>query len=172
MEKVEWSSYCFKHCAGKHTQSGSKILVPPWSNLCLKIIHFMPKVVCSQSVFIFTFWPAFPPRLCSSMPDYLVMTSTLSVSPCSTETSFLKLSILYLAQIRLVCSCWSGELLLMDWLRYFLHSKSFLFFSDSFHFWCGSERVIGRKARGLQTEEIGCKCQTIFLSLLSGLSCC
>ena len=29
------------------------------------------------------------------------------------------------------------------------------------------ERVTGRKARGLQTEEIGCKCQT-FLSLLSG----
>ena len=31
----------------------------------------------------------------------------------------------------------------------------------------GSERVTGRKARGLQTEEIACKCQT-FLSLLSG----
>ena len=30
-----------------------------------------------------------------------------------------------------------------------------------------TERVMGRKARGLQTEEIGCKCQT-FLSLLSG----
>ena len=30
-----------------------------------------------------------------------------------------------------------------------------------------TERVTGRKARGLQTEEIGCKCQT-FLSLLSG----
>ena len=30
-----------------------------------------------------------------------------------------------------------------------------------------SERVTGRKARGLQTEEIGCKCQT-FLSHLSG----
>ena len=30
-----------------------------------------------------------------------------------------------------------------------------------------SERVTGRKARGLQTEEIACKCQT-FLSLLSG----
>ena len=29
-----------------------------------------------------------------------------------------------------------------------------------------SERVTGRKARGPQTEEIGCKCQT-FLSLLS-----
>ena len=29
------------------------------------------------------------------------------------------------------------------------------------------ERVTGRKARGLQTEEIGCKCQT-FLSLLIG----
>ena len=29
------------------------------------------------------------------------------------------------------------------------------------------ERVTGRKARGLQTEEIGCKCQT-FLSVLSG----
>ena len=29
------------------------------------------------------------------------------------------------------------------------------------------ERVTGRKARGLQIEEIGCKCQT-FLSLLSG----
>ena len=28
-------------------------------------------------------------------------------------------------------------------------------------------RVTGRKARGLQTEEIACKCQT-FLSLLSG----
>ena len=27
-----------------------------------------------------------------------------------------------------------------------------------------NERVTGRKARGLQTEEIGCKCQT-FLSL-------
>ena len=30
----------------------------------------------------------------------------------------------------------------------------------------GVERVTGRKARGLQTEEISCKCQT-FLSLLS-----
>ena len=29
------------------------------------------------------------------------------------------------------------------------------------------ERVTGRKARGLQMEEIACKCQT-FLSLLSG----
>ena len=29
------------------------------------------------------------------------------------------------------------------------------------------ERVTGREARGLQTEEIACKCQT-FLSLLSG----
>ena len=26
----------------------------------------------------------------------------------------------------------------------------------------GSERVTGRKARGLQMEEIGCKCQTFF----------
>ena len=33
--------------------------------------------------------------------------------------------------------------------------------------YCGGERVTGRKARGLQREEIGCKCQT-FLSLLSG----
>ena len=32
----------------------------------------------------------------------------------------------------------------------------------------GPERVTGRKARGLQTEEIGCKCQTFFISLLSG----
>ena len=31
----------------------------------------------------------------------------------------------------------------------------------------GNERVTGRKARGLQMEEIACKCQT-FLSLLSG----
>ena len=30
-----------------------------------------------------------------------------------------------------------------------------------------TERVTGRKARGLQIEEIACKCQT-FLSLLSG----
>ena len=30
----------------------------------------------------------------------------------------------------------------------------------------GTERVTGRKARGLQTEEIACKCQTFF-SLLS-----
>ena len=30
-----------------------------------------------------------------------------------------------------------------------------------------TERVTGRKARGLQMEEIACKCQT-FLSLLSG----
>ena len=33
----------------------------------------------------------------------------------------------------------------------------------------GNERVTGIKARGLQMEEIGCKCQT-FLSLLSGRS--
>ena len=33
--------------------------------------------------------------------------------------------------------------------------------------WSIYERVTGRKARGLQTEEIACKCQT-FLSLLSG----
>ena len=30
------------------------------------------------------------------------------------------------------------------------------------------ERVTGRKARGLQTEERGCKCQTFFISPLSG----
>ena len=30
------------------------------------------------------------------------------------------------------------------------------------------ERVTDRKARGPETEEIGCKCQTFFLSLLSG----
>jgi len=30
------------------------------------------------------------------------------------------------------------------------------------------ERVTGRKARGLQTEEIGRKCQTFFISPLSG----
>ena len=30
-----------------------------------------------------------------------------------------------------------------------------------------SERVIGRKARGFQMEEIGCKCQTFFISPLS-----
>ena len=29
----------------------------------------------------------------------------------------------------------------------------------------GNKLVTGRKARGLQTEEIGCKCQTFFLSL-------
>ena len=33
--------------------------------------------------------------------------------------------------------------------------------------WVANESVTGRKARGLQMEEIGCKCQT-FLSLLSG----
>ena len=35
------------------------------------------------------------------------------------------------------------------------------------HAFTATERVIGRKARGLQMEEIACKCQT-FLSLLSG----
>ena len=30
------------------------------------------------------------------------------------------------------------------------------------------ERVTGRKGRGFQKEEIGCKCQIFFLSLLSG----
>ena len=30
------------------------------------------------------------------------------------------------------------------------------------------ERIKGRKARDLQMEEIGCKCQTFFISLLSG----
>ena len=34
--------------------------------------------------------------------------------------------------------------------------------------WLDNERVIGRKARGLQTDEIGCKGQIFFLSLLSG----
>ena len=31
-----------------------------------------------------------------------------------------------------------------------------------------TERVTGRKARGHQTEEIGCKCQAFFTSPLSG----
>ena len=31
-----------------------------------------------------------------------------------------------------------------------------------------SERVTCMEARGLQTEEIGCKCQMFFISLLSG----
>ena len=34
-------------------------------------------------------------------------------------------------------------------------------------FTSGSERVIGRRARGFQTEEIGFKCQTFFISPLS-----
>ena len=34
--------------------------------------------------------------------------------------------------------------------------------------WHTSEWVTGRKARGLQKEEIGYKCQTFFISLLSG----
>ena len=33
---------------------------------------------------------------------------------------------------------------------------------------CHTERVTGRKARGLQTEEIGCKWSDVFISLLSG----
>jgi len=37
------------------------------------------------------------------------------------------------------------------------------------HFGVGAiERVTGRKARGLQTEEIGFKCQTFFISPLRG----
>ena len=32
----------------------------------------------------------------------------------------------------------------------------------------GSERITGRKSRDLQMEKIGCKCQTFFISLLSG----
>ena len=43
----------------------------------------------------------------------------------------------------------------------------FLFYFVFHWFGASIERVTGRKARGLQTEEIGCKCQT-FLSLLSG----
>ena len=36
-----------------------------------------------------------------------------------------------------------------------------------FKSWCQGDRVTGRKARGLQTEDIGCKRQAFFLSLLS-----
>ena len=32
----------------------------------------------------------------------------------------------------------------------------------------GIERIAGRKATGLQTKEIGCKCQTSIFSLLGG----
>ena len=32
----------------------------------------------------------------------------------------------------------------------------------------GIEMATGRKVRGLQMEEIGCKCQTFFISFLSG----
>ena len=43
--------------------------------------------------------------------------------------------------------------------------------SDFFHILAvvmvAIERVTGRKARGLQKEEIACKCQTFFLSLSS-----
>ena len=38
----------------------------------------------------------------------------------------------------------------------------------SFNFVAAVERVTGRKARGAQMEEIGCKCKTFFLSLLIG----
>ena len=38
---------------------------------------------------------------------------------------------------------------------------------DELREWPGNERVTGRKARGLQMEEIACKC-LIFLSPLSG----
>ena len=48
-----------------------------------------------------------------------------------------------------------------------LHITFCLIFSPvKWDHWDLTERVTGRKARGLQTEEIGCKCQT-FLSLLS-----
>ena len=43
--------------------------------------------------------------------------------------------------------------------------KGCLWFTNEYV--CSIERVIGSKARALQTEEIACKCQT-FLSLLSG----
>ena len=43
----------------------------------------------------------------------------------------------------------------------------YIFFSHcTTYFFIHIERVTGRKARGLQMEVIGCKCQT-FLSLLS-----
>ena len=38
----------------------------------------------------------------------------------------------------------------------------------SFNFVAAVERVTGRKARGAQMEEIGCKCKMFLLSLLTG----
>ena len=161
MEKVEWSSCCFEHCAGKHTKSGSKILVPLWSNLCLKRVHFMPQVLCSQSVFIFTSDLPFPPSsarpcpntwawfpLCQFPPVPQKRPSWSCPSSSSNQTG---------VQL-LVWGALSHELapLFPKFQTFF-----FLWWFFSFLMWLWEGN---RKARGLQTEEIGCKCQT-FLSL-------
>ena len=48
---------------------------------------------------------------------------------------------------------------------YYVASLSFIaesLFPTALIFLNASERITGRKARGLQAEEIGCKCQTFF----------
>ena len=57
---------------------------------------------------------------------------------------------------------------MMVWMNHKLESRLLGEISPTSNNADDTERVTGRKARGLQMEEIGCKCPTFFISLLSG----
>ena len=57
---------------------------------------------------------------------------------------------------------------MMGWMNRMLESSFLGEISPTSNNADYTERVTGRKARGLQIEEIGCKCQTFFTSILNG----
>ena len=80
----------------------------------------------------------------------------------SSKSSILQWSALFMAQLSLPYMT-TGKTIALTRQTFVSKVMSLLFNVLS-----GFERVTGKKARGLQMEKICCKCQTCFLSLLSG----
>ena len=142
------------------------------------VLHFLPPRVCSNSCPLsqwcyliissfaahFSFYPQYFPASGSFPMSQLFPSGGRSIG-ASASASALPMSIKDWSPLG-----WTGLISLLSM------GLSKIFSSTTFQkhqFYCtqtfyGPEKVTGRKARGLQREEIGCKCQTFFISVLSG----
>ena len=159
MEKVEWSSCCFEHCAGKHTKSGSKILVPLWSNLCLKRVHFMPPSSLFPVSVHFYIWPAFPPSSAPPCPNTWAWFPLCQFPPVPQKRPSWSCPSSSSNQTGVQLLVWGAlsHALAPLFPKFQIFFFLWRFFSLLMWLWDGN-----RKARGLQAEETGCKCQTFF----------
>ena len=179
-------------CSGFFMVQLSHLYLTTGKTIALTIWTFVDKVTSLLFNTLSRFLIAFLPR-CNHLISWLqspsavilelqrrksVTTSTFSPSVCH---PFSRRS--FQPRDQTCISCFSGQLFIVWVTREALRSfKYLLSWHDFKWYWPmdkdysvfnpyyinkSLERVTGRKARGLQMEEIGCKCQT-FLSLLSG----